>query len=382
MNTNRIIRKAQADEIQTIMSMCNHSRSFMRANGNTTQWVNGYPSAATIELDIVNGNGYIVEENNKAIGYFAFIIGPDPTYSIIENGSWLDDATPYGTVHRLACAPGYHGVAKSCFEWCQTQAACVRADTHADNHIMQHIMTGLGFCRCGVIYVADGTPRDAYQKMTYPMVDSNLKSYIENEILPQYSHFDSAHRLDHVQYVMAQSLELAQHYPQLNNNMVYAIAAYHDTGLSEGRERHHLVSGQLVRKDANLQKWFSSDEIETMAQAVEDHRASALSAPRSLYGMVVAEADRDIEPMKIVRRTVQYGLTHYPTLDNEAQWHRCVGHLEEKYAEGGYLKLLIPYSRNKGQLEKLWALIADKKALRRVYDEIIEAENIPNNKIQ
>lgn len=382
MNTNRIIRNAQLDEIQTILAMCNHSRSIMRANGNTTQWINGYPSATTIEQDIDNGNGYIVEEGGMPIGYFAFILGSDPTYGMIENGSWLDDTTPYGTVHRLACAPGCHGVAKSCFEWCQSQAACVRADTHADNHIMQHILTSLGFCRCGVIYVADGTPRDAYQKMTYPMVNPTLKAYIENAILPLYAHFDSAHRLDHVQYVMAQSMELAQHYPQMNNNMVFTIAAYHDTGLSEGRERHHLISGSLVRKDANLQKWFSADEIETMAQAVEDHRASSQSNPRSLYGMVVAEADRDIEPKKIVRRTVQYGLTHYPTLDNEAQWLRCVKHLEEKYAEGGYLKLHIPYSRNKRQLAQLWALIADKKTLRKVYDEIIESERIPNNKIQ
>jgi uncharacterized protein len=229
----------------------------------------------------------------------------------------------------------------------------------------------------------DGSPREAFQKMMYPEVNVGLKQYVEQEILPRYNHFDSAHKLDHVQKVMAQSMEIAHKLaaaegsddgPQINMDMVYAIAAYHDTGVVEGREHHHTVSGRIIRQDEHLRQWFSETEIETMAHAAEDHRASAQGEPRSLYGKIVAEADRDIEPTTIVRRTVQYGLSHYPDLDREGHWQRTLQHLNEKYAEGGYLKLFIPYSRNWQQMQKLRQLIADRTRLRTLFDQIIDTE--------
>ncbi|MBQ6684032.1 MAG: phosphohydrolase, partial [Bacteroidales bacterium] len=137
---------------------------------------------------------------------------------------------------------------------------------------------------------------------------------------------------------------------------------------------HHTVSGRIIRQDEHLRQWFSETEIETMAQAAEDHRASAQGEPRSLYGKIVAEADRDIEPTTIVRRTVQYGLSHYPDLDREGHWQRTLQHLNEKYAEGGYLKLYIPCSRNWQQMQKLRQLIADRTRLRTLFDQIIDKE--------
>lgn len=342
MNTASNIRHAQPDEIDEILALCDHSRSIMRSNGNMTQWTNGYPSREQIAEDIRLRHGYIVASEKRTEGYFAFIIGMDATYAHIEGGKWIDDSTPYGTIHRLASAPGSHDVAKRCFDWCATQVPCLRADTHADNSIVQHILLRHGFCYCGIIYVADGTPRRAYQKMLYPHVSPSLKRYVETEILPRYKGFDTAHNIDHAYTVMAQSMLLSQHYPELKPDMVYAIAAYHDTGLSEGRDIHHLASGRIIRGDAQLKAWFSEEEIETMAQAAEDHRASAEQPPRSLYGEIVAEADRDIEPRTIIRRTIQFGQAHYPDLDKEGLWRRTLQHLHEKYDYGGYLKLFIP----------------------------------------
>ncbi|MBR1835640.1 MAG: HD domain-containing protein [Bacteroidales bacterium] len=209
------------------------------------------------------------------------------------------------------------------------------------------------------------------------MVSPSLRSYVEAAILPRYNHFDAAHRPDHIQTVMAQSMELRnalqkQGTANLNPDMVYTIAAYHDTGIVEGRERHHLVSGRIIRNDQHLRQWFTPEEIETMAQAAEDHRASSSATPRSLYGQIVAEADRDIEPATIVRRTIQYGLSHYPGLGREAQWQRTLEHLQEKYAEGGYLKLFIPVSRNARQLQKLRQLIADTDQLRALFNTIVQ----------
>ncbi len=182
-------------------------------------------------------------------------------------------------------------------------------------------------------------------------MNPELQAYIESEIIPRYASFDEAHREDHVRTVIEQSLALAGYY-DVDRDMVYAIAAFHDTGLSEGRERHHLVSGRIIREDQNLRKWFSEGQIEIMAQAAEDHRASSDHEPRSIYGRIVAEADRIIDGETIVRRTIQYGLSHYPELDREGHWRRMCEHLKEKYDYGGYLKLWIPQSPNAARLEE------------------------------
>ena len=367
------VRPATVDEVPRILELVDHSRSIMRANGNRVQW-DGYPGSDLIGSDIEQGIGHVITTQGVVVGYFALLREPEPTYACIEDGLWLDDTTPYGTIHRLACAPDLHGIARCAFAWSESRCASIRVDTHRDNFIMLHIIQSLGYSRCGVVYMRDGTPREAFQRMMYPMVNAALRHYVEQEILPRYNHFDSAHRLDHIYAVMAQSMELAGHYPALNRDMVYTIAAYHDTGVVEGRERHHLVSGRIIREDTHLREWFSPEEIETMAQAAEDHRASANNEPRSLYGRIVAEADRDIEPVNIVRRTVQFGLSHYPELDKEGHWQRILQHLNEKYAEGGYIKLFIPYSRNGEQLGRLRELIADKECLRTVFENCFNAE--------
>lgn len=204
-----------------------------------------------------------------------------------------------------------------------------------------------------------------------------MRKYIEENIIPRYDAFDAAHRRDHVIYVIEQSLELARHY-DVDEDMVYAIAAYHDTGLEIDRKTHHLESGRIVRSDLNLRRWFSEEQIEVMARAVEDHRASSDHEPRSIYGKIVAEADRQIDPDTIIRRTVQYGLSHYPELDREGHWERTLEHLLEKYAEGGYLRLWIPESSNAQRLKELQTLIKDRKALRALFEKTFD--KLHNNK--
>lgn len=369
------IRHTQADEVPALMAMYEHSRGIMRSNGNENQWVNGYPSAEVLADDIRRGVSYVVTDDDKAVGTFAFIIGRDPTYENIEGGSWEDDARPYGTVHRLACAPGRHGIFEACIDWCRSQATSLRIDTHADNGIMLHLIEKHGFDYRGVIHIADGTPRQAYQMLNTRMLCQPMVKYIDQEILPRYTDFDSAHRRDHAEKVIENSMALARR-RDADLNMAYAIAAYHDLGLIDGRERHHIVSAQILLRDNNLHRWFSPTQLSLMADAVEDHRASKSDAPRSLYGMIVAEADRDIEPMKILRRTVQYGLSHYPDLDKEQQWQRYVEHLNEKYAEGGYLRLWLPESENAKQLAMLRQIIADRKRLRDLFEKMFDEESV------
>lgn len=203
-----------------------------------------------------------------------------------------------------------------------------------------------------------------------------LRRYIEAEILPRYSTFDAAHRLSHAEEVISGSLQLAAHYA-VDPNMVYTIAAYHDTGLCEGREMHHMVSGKILREDSVLRGFllpdnsvlFTPQQIETMAQAVEDHRASSSHEPRSIYGKIVAEADRIIDGPTIVRRTIQYGLTHYPQLDKAGHYQRFLEHMAEKYACGGYLRLWIPQSPNATRLAAFQQILKDPAATRAMFEQ-------------
>jgi uncharacterized protein len=204
-------------------------------------------------------------------------------------------------------------------------------------------------------------------------MNQNLKEYVESEIIPRYSAFDKAHREDHARSVISEALRLSAFY-DVDEDMVYAAAAFHDTGLVEGRETHHLASGKIIREDPRLPEWFTPDQIETIAQAAEDHRASGTSDPRSIYGKIIAEADRDIIPLKILRRTVQYGLEHYPELSREEHWARFVGHLHEKYYYGGYLRLFIPESKNAASLEELRQIIRDEASLRVTFDTLYDQE--------
>ena len=206
-------------------------------------------------------------------------------------------------------------------------------------------------------------------------INPQLKGYIEAEILPRYREFDSAHRMDHVLQVIRGSLELARHY-DVDVDMVYTVAAYHDTGLCGGREEHHILSGKILRGDATLKHNFSPDKIETMAQAVEDHRASSSYAPRSIYGRIVAEADRIIDGPTIVRRTIQYGLSHYPQLDKEGHYRRFLEHMAEKYAQGGYLRLWIPQSPNAERLHAFQQLLKEPAATREMFEREWSKESV------
>lgn len=159
-----IIRKATESDIDSIMECYAIARRIMRDSGNKSQWINGYPSREIVAEDIAHGNGYVGEdENGEIVMVFAFILGDDPTYSVIEDGEWMN-RLPYGTIHRLGSNSRKRGILKECVDFCFSLINNVRLDTHVDNLIMRHAAEKLGFKRCGIIYCRDGSPRIAYQK--------------------------------------------------------------------------------------------------------------------------------------------------------------------------------------------------------------------------
>ncbi len=200
----------------------------------------------------------------------------------------------------------------------------------------------------------------------------DIQAFVEEEIIPRYDDFDAGHDRSHVKTVISQSLDLAKHYPEVNRCMLLVAAAYHDLGLAFGREKHHIHSARIVREDTRLRRWFNQEEIEVIADAAEDHRASSDHAPRTIYGRIVAEADRIIDSNTIVRRALQYGLKHNPGLDREGQYSRLVEHMHEKYDYGGYLQLWIPESDNASRLEEFRQTLADQEAFRRLFDTIYD----------
>ena len=181
------IRPAHLADLPRIMSVLEAARGIMRGSGNINQWVNGYPSEELILEDIAGGYGYVVCETDAVatcetddavvceadaaaarktgavVAYFAFIPSPEPTYARIYGGTWLDDAAPYHVIHRIGSTPESHGVFRAIMDWCFEREPNIRIDTHRDNAIMRRCILSYGFRYCGIIYLASGDERLAYQ---------------------------------------------------------------------------------------------------------------------------------------------------------------------------------------------------------------------------
>ena len=186
--------------------------------------------------------------------------------------------------------------------------------------------------------------------------------------MPQYDAFDGGHKRDHAETVISESLKLAKA-NKADEQMAYVIAAYHDLGLRIDREKHHIHSGEMLLADQTLRQWFTEEQLLIMRDAIEDHRASAKNPPRTIYGAIVAEADRQIDPQTVIHRTMAYSAKLLPDGDFETLYQRTKEHLLEKYAEGGYLRLWLNSERNVQGLASLRALIRNESALRSLCEQ-------------
>ena len=159
-----MIRIATNDDLPIILNIYEYARKFMKENGNGTQWNNSFPPKDLLIKDIKEKRLYVYEEDNIIHGVFAFIIGEDPNYKIIEEGEWLSNDV-YGTIHRVASDGQTKGLLNKIISYCETKISHLRIDTHENNKIMQHLIIKNGFIRRGIIYVEDGTPRITYEKI-------------------------------------------------------------------------------------------------------------------------------------------------------------------------------------------------------------------------
>lgn len=192
------------------------------------------------------------------------------------------------------------------------------------------------------------------------MINTELKEYLDTQILPQYTSYDRGHNTDHIEAVAEASLELSRG-RAVSLDMVYTAAIFHDLGLIEGRETHHLVSAKMLKKDNFIRDYFSALELEVIAEAIEDHRASAKEAPRTIYGEILSSADRIIDADTIIRRSYFHSLKHYPEYTLTQHIERILSHINDKYAEGGYLKIPILTEKNAEGLRKLRELASSQE---------------------
>ena len=207
-------------------------------------------------------------------------------------------------------------------------------------------------------------------------VSLDIMQFVETQILPRYTAFGESHGLRHVNRVIKNALKLA-HITGADIDMVYVIAAYHDLGMSGPRAIHHITGGKILMADNRLKRWFSKEQIAIMKEAVEDHRASSSRQPRSIYGKIVAEADRDIEAHEIFRRAILYAKENNPNVDKEQLWELFANHMDEKYSVHAYIKLWIPNSPNEHELKLLRETIEDKAQLRQEFENILLETDCP-----
>ncbi len=163
------IRPAVPADLPRLEPLYAAARAYMRRQGNPTQWAESYPLAAQMEdvaEDIELGRFYLCMDGEEIAAAFMLTAGPDPTYARIEDGAWPNEE-PYGVVHRITTGGARKGAGEFCLRWCMERFGCLRIDTHRDNRPMLALLAKLGFARCGIIYVEDGTPREAflYQSM-------------------------------------------------------------------------------------------------------------------------------------------------------------------------------------------------------------------------
>lgn len=205
-------------------------------------------------------------------------------------------------------------------------------------------------------------------------IDKSLKDYIEKNIFPIYTQVDNGHNLEnHIIPVIDDSIELAKRIEanDINFNIVYTISAYHDTGLVRGRENHQFYSKLMVEEDKNLRKWFTEQEIKIIAEAVEDHRASSNKKPRNIYGMIIADSDKNVDLNKIIFRTHSCIKTKFPNEDLstfEKEFEKAYEWILEKDSENGYLNFYLDKEKE-AKLNQLHEQVKDKNYVKKIYYE-------------
>jgi len=205
------------------------------------------------------------------------------------------------------------------------------------------------------------------------LINDELKEYIENNIFPEYNKNEKGHGIEHIKYVIDRSFELVkQNNLDVNLDMVYTIASYHDIGHYIDSKTHEIISAEIMNKDINLKRFFSNEELITIKEAIEDHRASSKKEPRSIYGKIVSSADRNISIQDCLSRTYTYGKNLNPLASDEELFERAYDALNRKFGKEGYAKFYFKDKKYANFLKEIRALLANKENFCNVQRQYIK----------
>lgn len=204
-------------------------------------------------------------------------------------------------------------------------------------------------------------------------IDIKVKDYIDKNVLPEYAKNEQGHGIEHIKYVIRRSFELIdQNDLNVNYNMVYVIAAYHDIGHYIDRKNHEKVSADIMSKDENLKEFFSAEELNIIKEAIEDHRASSENDPRSIYGKIVSSADRNNTVEQCLERTYTYGKKHEPEVSDQELYERSFDVLNKKFGYNGYAKFYFKDEQYENFLRDIRKLLEDKENFCKVQEKYIK----------
>ena len=205
------------------------------------------------------------------------------------------------------------------------------------------------------------------------LINNNLKKYIEEYVLPQYNKNEKAHSIDHINYVIRRSFELIeQNGLEVDINIVYVVAAYHDIGHHINPKKHETISADCMSQDQNLKKFFSNDQLITIKEAIQDHRASSDHEPRSIYGKIASSADRNNTVEQCLERSYYYGKRLEPELTDRELYERAFEHLKLKFGENGYAKFFLKDREYEEFLKNIREVLKDKEKFCKMQEEYIK----------
>ena len=201
-------------------------------------------------------------------------------------------------------------------------------------------------------------------------INKDLENYIKNEILPQYEKNDSGHSLPHIDYVLKRCFKFSEQFENIDFNMLFAIATFHDIAHHIDKKNHEKLSAEIFYNDEKMKDFFSEDERNLIKEAIEDHRASSDSSPRSDYGKIISSADRSTDIDDFLRRTHAYTLKHFPDCTKEEMLKRAYDHTEQKYGKSGYAKHYVKDEEYDAFREEINLLLQDSEKFEAKYYKI------------
>ena len=201
-------------------------------------------------------------------------------------------------------------------------------------------------------------------------INKDLENYIKNEVLPQYEKNDSGHSLEHIDYVLKRCFKFAEQFQNIDFNILYTIATFHDIAHHIDKKNHEKLSADIFYNNEKMKNFFTESERILIKEAIEDHRASSASSPRSDYGKIISSADRSTDIDDFLRRTHAYTLKHFPDCTNEDMLRRAYEHTEQKYGKSGYAKHYVKDDEYEAFREEINLLLQNMENFKEKYCKV------------